>query len=232
MLNELVNALQTPSPVAYLAVFVLGIFVSFGSCTILELPILLGYLGGVKESSRARLFGLIMLFVSGMLLSYLLIGLIIGYAVVNLASFAGISTYVYVAVAVISFVFGLYLLGFIRISIPWFDQSLLFKSRKTESLGALLLGFLFVFFEAPTCPSCAPALLLIASYMLTKGTVLVGVSLLMTYVAGQAVPLIVAGTFAGFAKNLGSRFHAVQEYVQVAAGIILVIVSLDLLWLA
>lgn len=232
MLNDLINALQTPSPAAFLAVFVLGIFVSFGSCTILELPILLGYLGGVRESGRLRLFGLIMLFVLGMLLSYLLIGLIIGYAVINLASFASISTYVYIFVALISFVFGLYLLGFIRLQIPWFDRSLLFKNRKTESFGALILGFLFVFFEAPTCPSCAPALILIASYMLTKGTVLTGVFLLMTYVTGQAIPLIVAGTFAGVAKNLGSRFHAVQEYVQIAAGILLVVVSLDLLWLA
>lgn len=232
MIQELMQALDKPSPLAFVAVFVLGIIVSLGSCTILELPILLGYLGGLQENRRARLFKIVILFTAGMLFSYFIISLAIGLAVVKLNSFFGISYFLYLSIAAFSLLFGFYLLGFLPIKLPAFDLKRITKNPGGQSLGAFLLGLTFIFFEAPTCPSCAPALILIAGFMVTKGTILLGVSLLMTYVAGQAVPLVIAGTFAGLLKNIGARTAALEEYIKIAAGILLVLVALDLIYLA
>ncbi len=232
MIQELVQAIDKPSPLAFLAVFILGIVVSLGTCTILELPILLGYLGGLQENRRARLFKIVMLFTAGMLFSYFIISLTIGLAVVKINSFLGISYFFYLSIAAFSLLFGFYLLGFLPVKLPAFDLNRIAKNHRGQSLGAFLLGLTFIFFEAPTCPACAPALILIAGFMVTKGTIFLGVSLLMTYVVGQSVPLVIAGTFAGFLKNIGSRTVVLEEYIKIAAGILLVLVALDLIYLA
>jgi cytochrome c-type biogenesis protein len=232
MLNQIFDALNSPTPTTYIAVFILGILVSFGSCTILEMPIIIGYLNGLKMESRRQVVTTILLFILGMLASYFLIGLIIGYAVVNLSSLSKISFFVYVFVGTMSILFGLYLLEFIRLPLPHVHLDSILINSRLRNLGAFFLGFLFIFFEAPTCPSCAPALLVIASYMLSRGTVFIGISLLMVYVLGQAVPLFFAATIAGFADEASRRYRTIEEYVRIAAGVLLVLVGIDLFWLA
>lgn len=232
MLNQIFDALSSPSPTTYIAVFILGIIVSFGSCTILEMPIIMGYISGTKIENRKQLVKTVLLFILGMLTSYFIIGLIIGYAVVNLAVFSKISFYVYIGVGLLSILFGAYLLEFIRLPLPHIHLDSLIVNNKARNWGAYALGFFFIFLEAPTCPSCAPALFVIASYMLNKGTALIGISLLMVYVLGQAVPLFFAATFAGFAEEASKRYRKVEEYVRVAAGILLILVGIDLFWLA
>ncbi|MCX7831866.1 MAG: sulfite exporter TauE/SafE family protein, partial [Actinobacteria bacterium] len=199
MLDQIFKALNSPSPATYIAVFLLGIFVSFGSCTILEIPIIMGYINGLGSQNRRQIVTTVLLFILGMLTSYFLIGLAIGYAVVNLTAFSKISFAVYILVGAMSIIFGLYLLGFLRLPLPHIHLDAIASNEKTRKLGAFTLGFLFIFFEAPTCPSCAPALFVIASYMISKGTVLIGISLLMTYVLGQSIPVFFAATIAGFA---------------------------------
>lgn len=232
MLNQIFEALNTPSPATYFAVFALGIILSFGSCTILEVPIIMSYIGGMKSKGRKQIVLTVILFILGMLSSYFLISLLLGYALVNLGSFSKISEIVYIAVGTFCLVFGLYLLELIPLRLPHVHLAHLATNPKTRNLGAYFLGFVFIFFEAPTCPSCAPALFVIASYMLSKGTVFIGVSLLMTYVLGQAVPLFFAATVAGFAEEAGRRYRAYEEYVRIAAGVLLFLVGLDLFWLA
>lgn len=232
MINYIYEALNTPSLATYIAIFLLGILVSFGSCTILEMPLIMSYINGMKATSRRQIVKTVLLFIAGMLTSYFLIGLIIGYAVVNLSVFSDISKYVYYIVGFFAAIFGLYLLGFFKLPIPHIHFENIFTTPSAKNFGAFILGFFFIFLEAPTCPSCAPALFVIASYMLSKGTVLIGLSLLMVYVIGQAVPLFFAATIAGFAEEASRRYKKFEEYVRVAAGILLVLVGLDLFWLA
>lgn len=232
MLEQIFNALNSPSPTTYVAVFLLGVFVSFGSCTILEIPIIMGYINGIGPTSKRQIFFTILLFILGMLTSYFLIGLVIGYAAVNLSTFSKISFAVYIFVGTISIVLGLYLLGFLRLPLPHLHLDVLAMNEKIRRFGAFTLGFLFIFFEAPTCPSCAPAIFVIASYMINKGTLSIGISLLMTYVFGQSIPVFLAATIAGFADQASRRYKRLEEYIKIAAGVLLVLVGLDLFWLA
>ncbi len=232
MLNELFNALNEPNIKTYIAVFILGVIVSFGSCTILEMPLIMSYLNSMNLGSKKQIIFTVLLFILGMLSSYFLIALIVGYALVNLAAFSKISEAIYIIVGSASIIFGLFLLEFIKIPLPHIHFEDIFRTNRLRKLGAFLLGFVFIFFEAPTCPSCAPALFVISGYMLSKGTIAIGVSLLMVYVLGQSVPLFFAATISGFADSASRRYRSIEEYVRIAAGIILVLVGLDLFWLA
>lgn len=230
--DALLNALKSPSPLAYLLVFLGGIIVSLGSCTIIELPVLVGYIGGVGTSSKRRVFTLTFLFILGMLTTYLIIGVAIGLASISLGRMATGSTFLYIGVGGISLVLGMSMLGFLPVPTTGLECLAKLKRGKTDLLGAYLIGMAFIFFEAPTCPACAPALMLISGYMVTKGKVFVGVSLLMTYVLGQSIPLMAAGGMMGWLKELSQRFHRLGEYLRIASGIFLLLVALDLFWLA
>ncbi|MDI6800128.1 MAG: cytochrome c biogenesis protein CcdA [Actinomycetota bacterium] len=229
---SLQNALSSSSPLAYLTVFALGAVVSLGSCVILELPLLMGFLGGVQTRSKRRLVLLTLLFVGGMLTTYLAIGLAIGLASLSLAKFASFSRAIFYGLGAVSLLFGLYLLGFIHP--PKMNTGFLelFARGHKDYLGAYLLGAIFIFFEAPTCPCCAPALILISGYMVTSGTIISGLTLLMVYVLGQSVPILIAGVAFGWIKGLSDRFVRLQEYLQIVSGILLTLVTLDLFWLA
>ncbi|MDI6689556.1 MAG: cytochrome c biogenesis protein CcdA [Actinomycetota bacterium] len=228
--NLVVEAIKTPSLLAFGAVFIAGIIVSLGSCAIMELPILIGYIGGMGYSSRRRIFAITLLFVLGMLTTYLIIGIVIGMASMTLSKIATLSTILYLAMGTVSLILGLYMLGFIHPPIP--NLSLQKPSRKLGLLGAYLLGLGFIFFEAPTCPACAPALMLISSYMVTAGKILWGLFLLLTYALGQSVPILIAGTLTSVIKPLTERAYSWKEYFQIVSSILLILVSLDLFWLA
>lgn len=133
---------------------------SLGSCVIMELPLLMGFLGDVQTRSKRRLSLLTLLFVGGMLTTYLAIGLVIGLASLSLTKFASFSRVVYYGLGALSLLFGLYLLGFIhppKVGSQFLQRDAL--GRK-DYLRAYLLGLAFIFFEAQTCPCYAPALML------------------------------------------------------------------------
>jgi cytochrome c-type biogenesis protein len=167
-----------------------------------------------------------------MLVTYLLIGVFIGLVATALTRLIVWSKILYVGLGLVSILLGLVLLGLFRLPLPNKTSFEKFSKKRTDLLGAFFLGFGFVFLEAPTCPACAPALMMISAYMVTQHQILYGLVLLLTYVAGQSVPILLIGFFAGFLKQFAERFHTWEEYIQIAGGILLIVVGLDLLWLA
>ena len=232
MQEVILEAIQNPSLFTYIAVFAAGILVSLGSCAVLEIPILIGYLGGVKTKSRPRLLIITSLFVLGMLFTYLFIGIFIGLVATAFTRLIVWSKVLYVGLGLASIIIGLVLLGLLRLSLPDVNALSSFSKGKGDLLGAFFLGFGFVFLEAPTCPACAPALMMISVYMVTQQKIVFGLLLLLSYVLGQSVPILLVGVFAGYLKPLADRFHSWGEYIQIIGGILLIVVGLDLLWLA
>lgn len=232
MQDSVLQAIQAPSPLTYLLVFVTGLITSLGACAVLEAPILIGYLTGVSTKARKRLFVITLFFVLGMLTTYVLIGIFIGLIGTAVKQLTFWSTVLYLVMGVVSLTLGLIMLGFFRL--PFSTTKTLSKigGSRGDLWGAFILGLFFIFLEAPTCPACAPALMLISTYMVTQQKVVLGVALLLTYVTGQAVPILALGLFTGWMKQLTERFHRLEEYLRIVGGILLLLVGLDLLWLA
>lgn len=232
MQETITEAIRNPSFFTYIAVFLAGMLISLGSCAVLEVPILIGYLGGVKTKSRSRLFAITALFVLGMLVTYFLIGIFIGLVATALTRLIIWSKVLYIILGLVSIIIGLVLLGLFKLPIPEVSTLSNFKGGKGDLIGAFFLGFGFVFLEAPTCPACAPALVVISAYMVTQQKILYGLALLLVYVFGQSIPILLIGLFTGYIKQITERFHSWSEYIQIVAGILLIVVGLDLLWLA
>ena len=74
-----------------------------------------------------------------------------------------------------------------------------FKPKQGGILGSFILG---LFFGVVSSPCATPALVVILTYVATKGTVLYGVALLFTYAIGHCLLMLAAGS--GFGAALGT----------------------------
>ena len=228
--NYLTGFLQNTSWFTYVAVFLSGAILSLGSCTIVRLPIIIGYVGGTTSSPK-KAFAATLVFVLGLIVTYSLIGVLLGSIGSFLVNLLTWSTYLYLAVGVFAILIGLHLLEFIHFKSP-FQIGERRITRRSDLLGAFILGVGFTFFEAPACPCCGPVMLLIAGYTVAQGKMLFGLTLFLTYALGQSLPLLVLGGFTGFLKSMEKRIHRFEEYVKITGGILLFLIGLYFIWTA
>ncbi len=228
--NSLINVLQNISWFTYVVVFLGGAILSLGSCTIVRLPVIIGYIGGTASSSK-RAFIATVLFVMGLITTYSLLGVFLGSIGSLLPNLLIWSTCLYLAIGVAAIIIGLYLLGFVHFKLPFQikEKGLV---KRSDLLGAFILGATFTFFEAPTCPCCGPVMLLIAGYTVAKGKMLFGLTLFMTYALGQSIPILILGSFTGFLKFAEKRMHYLEEYIKITAGILLFLIGVYFVWIA
>ncbi|HDP70388.1 MAG TPA: cytochrome c biogenesis protein CcdA [Actinobacteria bacterium] len=230
MQNYLLDFLQNISWFTYIAVFLSGAILSLGSCTIVRLPIIIGYVGGTTSSPK-RAFIATLVFVLGLIATYSLLGVLLGSIGSLLPNLLAWSTYLYLAVGIAAIFIGLHLLGFIHLKFPFKVSEKKF-TRRSDLLGAFILGASFTFFEAPTCPCCGPALLLISGYTVAQGKTFFGLTLFITYALGQSLPLLILGGFTGFLKFAEEKIDRFEEYVKIVGGILLFLIGAYFIWIA
>ncbi|MDO8886605.1 cytochrome c biogenesis protein CcdA [Candidatus Oleimmundimicrobium sp.] len=228
--NYLTGFLQNTSWFTYVAVFLSGAILSLGSCTIVRIPVIIGYVGGVAPSSK-RAFSATLFFVLGLVVTYSLLGVLLGSIGSLLTDLLVWSTYLYFAVGVFAILIGLHLLDLIHFKFPFKISERSFVKR-SDLFGAFILGVSFTFFEAPVCPCCGPVMLLIAGYTVAKGKMIFGLTLFFTYALGQSIPLLVLGGFTGLLKSIEKRTHRFEEYVKITGGILLFLIGLYFIWIA
>jgi cytochrome c-type biogenesis protein len=209
---------------AYLLVFFGGVVTSIGPCNVAMIPLIVGYVGG-RDVTRGRSLALSTLFVVGLSITFVLLGLL---AAAVGALFGWVGKIWYYVVAAICIVIGLQLLGLIHIPVP----ALFARQRdgvKSRGLaGAFLLGLV----SGLVSSQCAtPVLVAILTYVMAKGAMAYGATLLFAYALGRGVPIVLAGTFAGLARNLSALGRWTSQLERVS-GVIIIGVGLYFLWIA
>ncbi|MGQ9681430.1 MAG: cytochrome c biogenesis CcdA family protein [Anaerolineae bacterium] len=209
---------------AYLLVFFGGVVTSIGPCNVAMIPLIIGYVGG-RDVTRGRSLALSTLFVVGLSITFVLLGLL---AAAVGALFGWVGKIWYYVVAAICIVIGLQLLGLIHIPVP----ALFARQRdgvKSRGLaGAFLLGLV----SGLVSSQCAtPVLVAILTYVMAKGAMAYGATLLFAYALGRGVPIVLAGTFAGLARNLSALGRWTSQLERVS-GVIIIGVGLYFLWIA
>ena len=204
------------NPVDYIYAFLGGITLSFTPCVYPLIPVSVSFIGA-KSSSGFKGFILSLVYVSGIALTYSVLGL---FASLTGVFFGSISSHplTYIAVGVVIIVFGLSMFGLFNIPFninPKVNASLL-KSK--SYLSIFLLGVTSGFIISPCL---TPALGSILSYLATRKNVFYGASLLATFAYGLGLILILSGTFGGFLTNI-PKSGKWMVYFQRAAGVILV----------
>jgi len=201
-------------------VFAGGLLTSVSPCILTMVPLLVGYIGGYGEGGKTRGFSLSVFFVIGMAITFAALGFVAAYFG---RVFGEIGVAWYYVLAVVALVMGLQLTEVIAIPMPGLKKMPL---KKAGLGGAMVMGFLFGFVASP----CAtPVLAVIITYAAMQAEPFYGAILLFVYGLGHGVPLLVAGTFTGMARNM-PKLNKNTRYLSYGSGCILLLVGLYLLY--
>jgi cytochrome c-type biogenesis protein len=220
-----ISSIQNISTLGYLIVFLGGIVTSLGPCNLATIPLIIGFVGGARNLSRRHAFSLSFAFALGLAITFMLLGI----AAALLGAWIGSGTrWWYYLVAAICFLIGLQMLGVLQFDLPMYLGGLRERIALKGAPGALALGLV----SGLVASQCAtPVLAAILTYVMAKGALVYGATLLFVYALGRGVPVVLAGTFTGALKGMQSlgRWSPIIERV---SGIIVLAVGFYFLWIA
>jgi thiol:disulfide interchange protein DsbD len=195
ILNDLSALIQTNPLLAFPAVFLAGVLVSFTPCVYPVIPLTLGYIGARGGESRWRGFSLSLVYVLGMALVYACLG---AFASLTGQLFGKVGSHPasYFIVGNVFLLLGLSALGVFEL--PQFYPSSSSKKR-AGYLGVFLVG---MFSGLIVGPCTAPAMAAILVYVGSKQNVVYGFSLLLVFGYGVGFLLILLGTFTGLVASM------------------------------
>ncbi len=223
LLNHLSQSLSGNPLLAYLGVFIGGIISSSSPCVLATIPLVIGYVGGYSEGNRRKALLYSLTFVLGLSITFTILGAIASF----IGGLFGVTSRTwYFVVGGIAIAIGLQLIGLYEWNIPVPGN---LQPKQKGILGAFVLGLIFGIVSSP----CAtPVLVLILTFVASKGEVLYGTTLLFVYAIGHCALIFLAGTAAGFAESfIKSRgISSVASYGKKIGGSIVALVGLYMVY--
>lgn len=209
--------------------FLAGLASFLSPCVFSLVPAYVGYLGGRAaggeggENSRWVTFLHGLAFVLGF--SVIFVGLGVGAALLGgaLYDLRFILTKVGGIVVVI---FGLHMIGVFRI--PFLEYDTRIQQLPDPKYGYLSSALMGVFFSAGWSPCVGPVLGSILTIVLNGGSLALGAVMLSAYSAGLAIPFLLAALSIGWVGTTLRKYGKVMRYVEIAMGVVLVIVGVML----
>jgi len=185
------------NPLSFIGAFLGGVLVSFSPCVYPLVPITLGFIGVKAGSSRLRGLILSLIYVSGLAVTYSILGLI---ASLTGRLFGQISNHPvsFLIIGNACIIAGLSFFDIINISFRGLSLENKIK-MKGDFFSVFLLGLASGLVAGPCT---APALGTILLYVATKQNIFYGASLLFLFAYGMGFLLILAGTLSAVFINL------------------------------
>jgi cytochrome c-type biogenesis protein len=209
--------------------FLAGVASFLSPCVFSLVPAYIGYLGGravggeATESNRFVTFTHGLAFVLGFSLVFITFGVIA-------AAFGSLLfdlRYILAKVGgIVVIIFGLHMIGVFRI--PFLEYDTRVQQAPDRKWGYLSSALMGVFFSAGWAPCVGPVLGTILTFAANGGSVSTGVSLLSAYSAGLAIPFLIAALGVGWVSVVLRKYGKVMHYVEIAMGVILVILGVML----
>jgi cytochrome c-type biogenesis protein len=210
--------------------FLAGLASFLSPCVLSLVPAYVGYLGGrasgskTDERNRWVTFSHGLAFVVGFTFVFLVFNII--------ASALGgllydIRTWLARLGGVIVIIFGIHMIGIYRI--PFLEYDGRFHSQVNQNLGYVSSVLMGIVFSAGWSPCVGPVLGSILTLSANGGNILVGTKLGLAYSAGLAVPFLLAALGIGWVTTILRKYARVMRYVEIAMGILLIIVGILLI---
>lgn len=198
-LKGLENYIQDSPFLAFLAVFIGGVLVSFTPCVYPLIPVTLGVIGSAAAGSRLKGFILSIFYVLGISTTYAVLG---AFAALTGRLFGeiGSSHWSYLIVGIICIILALTLFEVIPIKMPGFMMRV--SGKRPTGKGLLSIYILGLLSGLIVGPCTAAPLGAVLAFVATKQNVIYGISLLFTFAIGMGILLIIIGTFAGLLTTL------------------------------
>ena len=198
--------------------FAAGFIFSFNPVALAAIPVSLAYVTKAHETKRAVLFGA--LFIAGLVLTHVLMGVVAGFGGLWVQSLLGREWGLVLGPLLI--LLGLLWPGWIKLPLP----SISIRAKRASSgWGAFLLG---VPFSVAICPLCTPALVILLGVVSGIGSPLFGATLLLAFALGRAVPIILGAWAVGWLESLKPLQHA-QKTFEVVGALLLILSGLYML---
>ena len=224
ILTDLSNGLEQSLGWAMLAAFAWGVVsIVFSPCHLASVPLVVGLISTQEDASTVRAFRLSLVFSLGVLASIALIGGITAALGRLVGDLGGVGN---IAVAVVFFAFGLYLMDLVPLDWKVFPST----TRHRGMPAALGLGLVFGIGLGP-CSFAFLAPLLMVVFGQAQTDHLLAVGLLGAFALGHCGVIVVAGTAAQRAQAVvswGSRSH-VTRWVRRVCGALVVCAGLYML---
>ncbi len=210
---------------AFGAVFLAGVLSSASPCVLATVPLVVGFVGGYADGDRWKAFRYSLTFIFGLSLTFTAFGAAAGILGTMFGTLGGLW---YVAAGAVAVVMGLQLVGLYEIRLPFSRD---YKPKQGGIIGSFLLG---LFFGVVSSPCATPALVVLLTYVATKGQVLYGIALLFTYAIGHCLLMLFAGTFTGFIEAFVKAKGIVNfsTWAKRVSGVIITAVGVWFIWQA
>jgi cytochrome c-type biogenesis protein len=211
--------------------FLAGLASFLSPCVLSLVPAYVGYLGGraaggeAAGRSRWLTFSHGLAFVLGFTLVFLLFNIV---AAALGGLLYGLRLWLARIGGLVVILFGLHMIGVFRI--PFLEYDVRVHAQVNNRWGLLSSVLMGVFFSAGWSPCVGPVLGAIMTFALNGGSLLLGTALGLAYSAGLAIPFLLAALSVGWVTLLLRRYARVMRYVEIAMGVLLVIVGAMLLF--
>lgn len=198
-------------------------------CVFSLVPAYVGYLGGLAaggengKSNRWLTFSHGLAFVLGFSVVFVLFGVV--------AAFAGallfdLRFWLAKIGGVVVVVFGLHMIGVFHLPFLAYDTRV--QQAPDPKWGYLSSALMGVFFSAGWSPCVGPVLGAILTLAINGGSISLGATLLSAYSIGLAIPFLIAALGIGWVTTILKKYGKTMRYVEIAMGVILVIIGVML----
>ncbi len=209
--------------------FLAGLASFLSPCVFSLVPAYVGYLGGLAaggqddKSNRWVTFSHGLAFVLGFSVVFVLLGVA--------ASFAGgllfdLRYWLSKIGGVVVVVFGLHMIGVFHIPFLAYDTRV--QQAPDPKWGYLSSALMGVFFSAGWSPCVGPVLGAILTLAWNGGSISLGAMLLTAYSIGLGIPFLVAALGIGWVTTILRKYSKTMRYVEIAMGVILVVIGVML----
>ncbi len=209
--------------------FLAGLASFLSPCVFSLVPAYIGYLGGRAAGGEVTASDRFVTFTHGLafVLGFSVIFITFGVVASAFGSLLFDLRFILAKVGgIVVIIFGLHMIGVFRIPFLEYDTRVQqMPDRKWGYLSSALMG---VFFSAGWAPCVGPVLGTILTFAINGGSVSTGVSLLSAYSAGLAIPFLIAALGVGWVSVTLRKYGKAMHYIEIAMGVILVILGVML----
>lgn len=219
------------SAVGYGAAFAAGLLSFLSPCVLPLIPVYLSLITGVsvealRSGERTAFWPTMsrtLLFVGGFSLVFTLLG----------ATASGIGRFLRdwadvlrIGGGILVIVFGLHFTGILPISLLYREKRFSLATGRFGAVGTFLMGMTFAIGWQACIGPMLGSILVVAA---TEGQVIRGMTLLLTYSAGLGLPFLLAAAAFGSFLRFSDRVKRVMHGVEVASGVLLILLGALLL---
>jgi cytochrome c biogenesis protein CcdA len=219
LLNNAGQIIRTQPLLAIPVVFLGGLMTAANPCVLASIPLAIGFVGGYANGrSRNYTFLLALFLFLGLAVVFTLLGVIAGLAG---TLFGTTSKFWPWLIVIVCTIMGIQILFFPNFSFPTVSG---LKPKIGGIAGAFLLGALIGVIATP----CAmPILVVLLSYVASRGNIIYGGLLLLFYALGHSTLVLVAGTSVGLAGTLvqSKGLNRMSGILKKASGALILIVA-------